>query len=216
MRQEKGVSFSRAKQLSPIVLLDVVSVAVCVFSCALVPIMANEGETSQQMLGRADSTTQGSGGRQLSPELVSSRSSPNSPLLDDVRKVQMAAQEQRTSARIRELTLDQGMATYDLSGSPVRARGRNTAGISLGSTPTAVSVGSWDPGHQDGGIPSVVPATVVRRNITQRRSRGKEKHDGTTSPDPSMLSRRPRSRSKDRRYSIEVEGLAAADCERQD
>ncbi len=55
MRQDRGLSFSYAKQLSPVVLLDVVSVAVCVFSFALVPIMAKKGETPQRMLGRANS-----------------------------------------------------------------------------------------------------------------------------------------------------------------
>jgi hypothetical protein len=127
----------------------------------------------------------------------------------------MATQEQRTSARIRELNQGQGVSTFDLSGSPVRAWARNTADMSLNSTPTAVPVGSWDRGNHDGGMSSVVPASVVRRNVTQRRSRGREKDDGMTAPDPSILSRRPRSRSKDRRYSIEVEGLATADCERQ-
>ncbi len=197
-------------------LLDGVSVVVCVCYFVLAPLMANKRETPQQMLGRADSTTQDSGGRQRSPGQVSSRSSPNSPLLDYVRYAQMAAQEQRTSARVRELTMGQGMSTYDLSGSPVRAGGRSATGISLDVTPTAIPVGSWEPRHHGDGIPSVVPATVVRRNITQRRSRGKEKDDGTIAPDPSILSRRPRSRSKDRRYSIEAEGLTAGNCERQD
>ena len=198
------------------VLLDGVSVVVCVCYFVLVPIMANKRETPQQMLGRADSTTQGSGRRQRSPGQVSSRSSPSSPLLDYVRNAQMAAQEQRTSSRIRELTMGQGMSTYDLSGSPVHASGRSATGISLDVTPTAIPVGRLESRHHDDGTPSVVPATVVRRNITQRRSRGKEKDDGTIAPDPSILSRRPRSRSKDRRYSIEAEGLTVEDCERQD
>jgi hypothetical protein len=160
--------------------------------------------------------TQGSGERQRSPGLESSRSSPNSSLLDYVRHAQMAAQEQRTTARIRELTQDQGLSNYGLSESPVRAWGRNTADASLDSTPTAVSVGSWNSGYHEGGMSNVVPVTVVRRNITQRRSRGWEMDNGSTAPDPSILSRRPRSRSKDRRYSIEAEGIAVVGCERQD
>ena len=187
-------------------LLDVVSVAVCVLSFALVLIMAKRGETPQQMLGRAESSTQGSGRRQCSPGWVSAQSSSRSPLLEHVRSIQMTAQEHRTAARIRELNQGQGMSTVDASGSPVRAWAPNTAGDNLDSTPTAVPVGSWDHGNQDDGMSSVVPASVVRRNVTQRRSRGKEKDDGMTAPNPSILSRRPRSRSKDRRYSIEIEG----------
>jgi hypothetical protein len=52
-----------------------------------------------------------------------------------------------------------------------------------------------------------VPESAVRKNITQRRSRGKTKDEGNIAPDASMISRRPRSRSKDRRYSIESVGI---------
>jgi hypothetical protein len=45
---------------------------------------------------------------------------------------------------------------------------------------------------------------ISKRNITQRRSKGRSsKEDGTTVPDSSIAARRPRSRSKDRRYSVE-------------
>ena len=52
-----------------------------------------------------------------------------------------------------------------------------------------------------------VPESEVRKNITQRRSRGKTKDEGNIAPDASMISRRPRSRSKDRRYSVESTGI---------
>ncbi len=52
-----------------------------------------------------------------------------------------------------------------------------------------------------------VPESAVRKNITQRRSRGRTKDEGNLVPDVSMVSRRPRSRSKDRRYSIESVGI---------
>jgi hypothetical protein len=62
---------------------------------------------------------------------------------------------------------------------------------------------------------SVVPPTAVRRNITQRRSRDKIKDEGDTVPRSSLLSRKPRSRSKDRRYSVESTG-EMVDFERTD
>jgi hypothetical protein len=59
---------------------------------------------------------------------------------------------------------------------------------------------------------TVVPATAIRRNVTQRRSRGKERDEGDRAPDPALLNRRPRSRSKD---SLEPTG-GEHECECQD
>jgi hypothetical protein len=49
-------------------------------------------------------------------------------------------------------------------------------------------------------------STAARKTITQRRSRDRGMNGGYLVPNPNLLSRRPRSRSKDRRYSIESEG----------
>ncbi len=49
----------------------------------------------------------------------------------------------------------------------------------------------------------VLPGPTVSRNITQRRSRGRSRDDEPMASVSSILARRPRSRSKDRRYSIE-------------
>jgi hypothetical protein len=62
---------------------------------------------------------------------------------------------------------------------------------------------------------TLVPPTAVRRNVTQRRSRDKGRDEGDRAPSAALLSRRPRSRSKDRRCSMESTG-ARHDCERQD
>ena len=52
--------------------------------------------------------------------------------------------------------------------------------------------------------------SIGKRNITQRRSRGRSsRDDGTRAPDPALLARRPRSRSKDRRYSVESTVIAS-------
>ena len=58
------------------------------------------------------------------------------------------------------------------------------------------------------GRTAMVSGSILRRNITQRRSRGRSRDDGDEAPDPSLLARRPRSRSKDRRYSMESTGAA--------
>ncbi len=74
------------------------------------------------------------------------------------------------------------------------------------------STRTGDPGSSSDGA---LPGTAVRRNITQRRSKGRAKDDGETAPRASLLARRPRSRCKDRRYSVETVGNEA-ECERKD
>jgi hypothetical protein len=69
--------------------------------------------------------------------------------------------------------------------------------------PVDASTRSDAVGSSSGGT---MPGTAVRKNITQRRLRGRAKDDGETAPRASLLARRPRSRSKDRRYSIESIG----------
>ncbi len=72
--------------------------------------------------------------------------------------------------------------------------------FSLGEPAIAAEVGS-------SSVPEVtaqpIPATLLRRNITQRRSKGREKDDGTVLPRASLLSRRSTSRLQDQRYVLE-------------
>jgi hypothetical protein len=124
----------------------------------------------------------------------------HSPSLDYVRRTQTEAQETRVTARVREL-----MAGRTLTPNGARAQ-PNGEGSSSVESPE--------------GQHAVVPPTAVRRNITQRRSKGRAKDEGETAPMASLLSRRPRGRSKDRRYSLESIGKEAtgigAACESQD
>ena len=48
-----------------------------------------------------------------------------------------------------------------------------------------------------------------RHNITQRRSRGRSGDDADSIVDPTIAARRPRSRSKDRRYSVKSNGAVS-------
>jgi hypothetical protein len=80
-----------------------------------------------------------------------------------------------------------------------------------------------EPGQSSGlgsvSVPEVIaqpiPATYLRRNITHRRSKGREKDDGTTVPHASLLSRRWISRAQDQLYVVESTERVE-DCERQE
>jgi hypothetical protein len=115
--------------------------------------------------------------------------SPRSPLLDHVRSTQTQAMEQRTATRIRTLMEtekrnDELRGTYQSSSQRLQG---SSSPLLTGRSP-------------------MMSGSVVRRNITQRKSRGRSRDDGSTAPDASLLARRPRSRSKDRRYSLESNG----------
>lgn len=81
---------------------------------------------------------------------------------------------------------------------------------------------SGEPGKSSGAgsvsLPEVtaqpIPATYLRRNITQRRSKGREKDDGTTIPRASLVSRRSISRAQDQLY-VSESSARVEDCERQ-
>ena len=161
--------------------------------------MESKEETPRQMLGRALGTTHGSKStRRVSGDGSSQISrSPASPHLDFVKRTQVLAQEQRVNARVREL----------MEGSANASKDHRTYDDCM-----EVPGASKDP-----VLPSdsVIPSTVIRRNITQRRSKGKSVDKGEMAPRSSLLLRKPRSRSKDRRYSFESTG-GIADCERPD
>ncbi len=148
-----------------------------------------------------------------SPTKTSSRQSKStsSPLLEHTRRVQIEALESRTARRIETL----------LEGPP-ESNGREKSGdnetmsskVERGSPLLdAMRQGhrSSPPGYEEAtamarntGGTSLLQSSIGKRNITQRRSRGRSsRDDGTRAPDPALLARRPRSRSKDRRYSVE-------------
>ena len=188
----------------------------------------------QQILGSALGTTTERNTTTRAPAASSPRakSNPTSPLLDHVRGIQRDAQENRTRARVRELM------GRDSSPSRSGAEASNLISehpeVTLRSSPVhqnkevSVKKSSFDT-PTSGGIPiftgvplrsamfdspesSAVPPTAARRNVTQRRSRDRERDDGEA-PNASLLSRRPRSRSKDRRYSLESVGEPLGDSD---
>ena len=145
--------------------------------------------------------------RSLSEQSQGSSSSPQSPnrrseLLDHVRRTQLEALENRTQERVKELLQGATM-------SPQVGSARESM-----RTRSAVKLSPSESMKQDSGSVNV-PNTAIRRNVTQRRSRGRAKDEGDQAPSLGLLDRRPRSRSKDRRYSVESQG-ELADCERQD
>ena len=164
--------------------------------------MESKDDSPLQMSGRPFDAHQE---RKTIPPTPNGRSSQSShgmhsPALDYVRRTQTEAQEARVTARMRELMMGRTLT-------PDGARAKPNGGSSS-------SVESPEGQHM------MVPPTAVRRNVTQRRSKGRATDVGDTAPMESLLTRRPRSRSKDRRYSLESIGRESprigAACESQD
>ena len=160
------------------------------------------------------------------------KSSRSSPSLDYARRTQTEAMESRTARRVDEL-LEGGSAfgrkgqtsvispsvARSMRGSPLLDAVRQTHHEALAHRTTKriedlreEVLTRVSPPHYDEAVrlPTVSPrgtpaliANSMKRNITQRRSRGRVSDDGSTAPTSLLLSRRPRSRSKDRRYSLE-------------
>ena len=125
----------------------------------------------------------GSAGRKAQTATVSpsiARSARDSPLLDAVRQTHHEALAHRTAMRMEDL------------------RKEGLASVSPPLYDEAVRLPSTSP---SGSLK--VEQLSMKRNVTQRRSRGRVSDDGSTALKSSLLSRRPRSRSKDRRYSLE-------------
>ena len=155
-----------------------------------------------------------------SPVHTSSRQlkSTSSSLLEHTRRTQVEALESRTARRIETLLGgppvahrrekssggNESMSSKAGRGSPLVDAVKQTNQLPLsGSEEEAV------PFRNTGGTP-LLQSSVGKRNITQRRSRGRSsRDDGTTAPDPMIVARRPRSRSKDRRYSLESTVMAS-------
>ena len=170
----------------------------------------SRGEASQQMLRRGTPSTDDATAKPLPRESpVMTRGSPNSPMLDYVKKTQMEAQEWRTAMRMSTL-MDEvtGSTGVDLQtqvspatnvvrspGNPVMSTGSPLRSSILGSSSA-----------------SMASALGVRKNITQRRSRDKLRDVGASAPASDLLARRPRSRLED---SLESRGRLE-DCESQE
>jgi hypothetical protein len=143
--------------------------------------------------------------------------STSSQLLAHVKKTQADAQANRTAERARELMRDGTPST----GRKVKLAEFNTKNGSQQGVledPNHIPMFTGSPLRSamfDPPAVRVAPATEARRNITQRRSRDRARETGDSSPKPEVVSRRPRCRSKDRRYSLESEGYEE-DCERHD
>ena len=186
------------------------------------PTMESKKETPQQMLGRAlggqqntvtTSSSPGFSARSIRPS--SSTRSSTSPLLDYVRRSQVEALAERTSARVRELQTEDEPDPEDVVVDEQERLAQMIQGVPMFTgVPLRSSMFSSPPAVPAALPDEKIPATTARVNITQRRSRGKARDDGNTAPSESLLSRRPRDREKDRRYSIEsVQGKE--DDERQ-
>ena len=144
----------------------------------------------------------------MSSSRRSSRSPLSSPVLDYARQTQTEAMESRTAKRIAELIeIDQAASASvrvlsdnvgsikkrsPLAGYEDRKTRQMGQSSSLNAVSSSPAIGSS----------RKFTSSMVKRNITQRRSKGRSSDDGSTAPDPSVLSRRSRSRSKDRRYSL--------------
>ena len=185
---------------------------------------SSHGKSSRSALMDARQPTVGSKDKN-SPEDIRRKS--GSPLLDYVKRTQIEALAHRTAARVEELGvgasqwggernspfrfeeggLDNAFSDdrgYGDSSPPTYQR---AVGMPFESRTDELSRAADGSNGRFEGESSLVPESAVRRNITQRRSRGRTKDDGLLVPDASVISRRPRSRSKDRRYSLESVGV---------
>lgn len=149
------------------------------------------GNTSRRSPG---GQSQGSSSSPITPNR-------RSALLEHVRKTQVEALENRTQVRVKELLQGATMSPQVGGASELMSR-------------SAIKLSPAESVKRESDVTNL-PNTEVRRNVTQRRSRGRARDDGEQAPSESLLNRRPRSRSKDRRYSLESSGKPA-DCERQD
>ena len=145
-----------------------------------------------------------------------SRRSAGSPILEYVKRTQIEAMERRTAHRIMKI---------DASSSKIKVDGDFTS-IEFDEVEDVTLINDRihrsPPSYQEAiGASSTLktdeftraPESALRRNITQRRSRSKVKDDGLLAPDASLMSRRPRSRSKDRRYSMESTGIRSPELQ---
>ena len=136
-----------------------------------------------------------------------SRKGAGSPILEYVKRTQTEAMEMRTAHRIMEI--DTGSSKFQVDGDFAPIEFDDAEDVALIDD----KIHRSPPSYQEASSAlktdefTRVPESALRRNITQRRSRSKSKDEGMLAPEASMMSRRPRTRSKDRRYSMESTGI---------
>ena len=138
-----------------------------------------------------------------------SRRNTGSPLLEYVKRSQIDAMASRTAKRISEV--NGGFDRMKMDGDLLQSESDDDADMIAArfphSPPSYFEAIGASPESRAGEF-SRAPESAMRRNITQRRSRGRVKDEEDRAPDASRVSRRPRSRSKDRRYSVESTGIS--------
>jgi hypothetical protein len=169
--------------------------------------MESKVGTPQQILRAALEGSPSSNGRKERPVKVSRTSM--SPLLDNVRARESEALNYRTSRRMRELQ-EEAMS----SSATAYQDDEENLSDHMETSPSQEDR-RYETINESSSSKARVPATEARRNITQRRSRGRAKDAAELLPRADLLTRRPRERAQDRRYSSESMG-GLEDCERRD
>lgn len=176
--------------------------------------VALEGRTARRIEELLEtSPTKSRATPKAKPSSASSRRSlVDSPLLEHVRRTQIEAMRARTARRIEkvnsefnQVTMDEEVLKSEFCEDDDDNLLQRESDQLRRSPPTYFEATSEIPEFSTEF--SRVPESAMRRNITQRRSRGKAKDEDDRVLDASRVSRRPRSRSKDRRYSIESTGV---------
>jgi hypothetical protein len=184
-------------------------------------LMKSKKESPKQMLRRAigsPQTLELSEQQSMMASPVRTQKGSISPLLAHVKKTQADALANRTSERVRELMRDGTPSSGRKAELVEDATGNGLQQRKVLEDPNYIPMFTGTPlrsGMFDPPAERVVPATEARRNITHRRSRDRVRATGDLSPNPALVSRLPRRRSRDRRYSLESEGIVE-DCERQE
>ena len=183
------------------------------------PFQMDADESPRQMLGRIMGLTPAGIAKGRTPPDGGNgnhRQRAASPLLEHVRTNQIQAQAHRTATRLNELQQEKLAKEAERRS---RVMENRTSPKAL-EEDIASPMFSGTPLRSDSLIHQssmAMPATQARRNITQRRSRDRGNDGGTDAPQTGRVARRPRGRSRDRRYSVESTGAGGqADCERQD
>ena len=156
-----------------------------------------------ELLGKSPEKSQVLSKEKSTPSV--SRTSSGSPLLEYVRRSQTEAMASRTAQRISEINAVSNQGKVDGDSSQVNFYESDEDDLvatiledrTHRSPPSYLDAIGASSNIREAEF-SRVPESAMRRNITQRRSRGKVKDDSLLAPDASMVSRRPRSRSKDR------------------
>jgi hypothetical protein len=175
-------------------------------------------ESPQQMLGRIMGMTPARIAKGRTPPDGGNgnhRQRAASPLLEYVRTNQIQAQAHRTATRLDELQQEATRLNELQQEKLAKEAERRSRVMENRTSPKALEedivspMFSGTPLRSDSLIHQssmAMSATQARRNITQRRSRDRGNDGGTDVSQIGRVARRPRGRSKDRRYSMESTG----------